>query len=171
MDSLLEEWRDVEGFPGYRVSSYGRIETTRHGKCLIRTINPTGKHDAYLRVKLAEGIPRKGVGKLVHRLVMEAFVGPSELQVNHIDGNKTNNRLDNLEYVTGSENNLHAYRTGLRKRQIGEEASGSKLVECEVVEIRRRLETETVSGIARDLGLNRKTIQAIKHGRSWSHVG
>ena len=70
--------------------------------------------DGYCRVDLYDGFGNQSI-KRVHRLVAEAFIPNPENkpQVNHIDGNKRNNDVTNLEWVTGSENMIHAYRTGL----------------------------------------------------------
>ena len=74
----------------------------------------------------------------VHTFVALAFHGdkPEGLQVNHIDGVKTNNSPDNLEYVTLSENLLHAYRLGLIKPKVGSSNGNAKLTEQDVKEIR-----------------------------------
>ena len=116
----MEIWKDIKGFEGlYKVSEKGSIYSiprpgTKGG--ILKY-----KYDGdYYRVSLY----KDGVGKqfLVHRILMETFV-PNPLkkpQVNHIDGDKTNNDLNNLEWVTKSENQLHAYATGLQKVNIVE---------------------------------------------------
>lgn len=107
---LDEEWKPFtySGNEIHHVSSCGRIITpsgyvtfgSPHDGYLAFTINTeTGKSTLY-----------------VHRMIMEAFVGPDERQVNHKDGNGENNNLDNLEYATPSENSQHAVQTGLRKK-------------------------------------------------------
>ena len=110
-----EVWRDVVGYEGlYQVSNMGRVKSverdvtvcthcgshTRHRKEHVLT--PRKAPNGYMGV----GLYKDGVMRQfnVHRIVMLAFVGPSELQVNHKDEDKTNNRLDNMEYVTGLEN-------------------------------------------------------------------
>jgi len=105
-----EEWRELPGSEGrYEVSNYGRVRSYRYRKqwhteplYLKNFVSNIG----YLFHRLRIG----GVDKnySVHRLVMLAFVGPSELEVNHKDGNKTNNHISNLEYVTHRENARHA---------------------------------------------------------------
>lgn len=81
----------------YHVDASGNVFNL-HGKQL----KPARDSNGYLQVGLWEN--GKVTRRLVHRFVMEAFIGPSVLQVNHIDGNKTNNCLRNLEYVTASQN-------------------------------------------------------------------
>lgn len=77
--------------------------------------------------------------KTLHRIVYEAFVGPvpKEKEINHRDGNKMNNKLDNLELVTHSENIRHSYGMGLHPRKRGFEIARTKLSELEVNDIRR----------------------------------
>lgn len=103
-----EIWKDIDGFPNYEVSNHGQIrnKTTNH------ILSPIPDKDGYLRVHLNTD---KTV-KRVHRLVAEAFIlNPNnKSQVNHIDGDKTNNDETNLEWVTVGENNIHALKTGLR---------------------------------------------------------
>lgn len=110
----MEQWRDIAGYEGlYQVSDHGRVKRVDRGNILV----PCRTTDGYLRVKLC----RHGVqcSICVHRLVAAAFIQnqDNKPEVNHIDGNKTNNRADNIEWVTHHENVLHACRTGLRDRE------------------------------------------------------
>lgn len=116
----MEVWKDIEGFEGeYKVSNLGSvrsvdrfIDTTRGKRRLEgRLIKPYKTPYGYLVVKLKEK------NMMVHRIVAETFIdNPYGLpQVNHIDGDKTNNNYTNLEWITNRENVIHAYKTGLRK--------------------------------------------------------
>lgn len=115
-----EEWRDVPGYEGrYQVSGAGRMRGIISG----RTLKPQLQNSGYYVVHLSNGKRRDRTVRLVHRLVLAAFVGPSEKDVNHLDGDKTNNARSNLEYVTRAENAAHAVAAGLhvapRKGVIG----------------------------------------------------
>lgn len=107
--AILEEWRSVVGYEGlYQVSDEGRVR--RGGRVLKRQHTANG----YPVVQLwRDGEPKTC---LVHRVVAEAFIGtvPDGKEVNHRDGDKENATPSNLEYVTRSENSIHAYKTGLR---------------------------------------------------------
>lgn len=117
---MLEEWREIKGYEGYyEVSNYGRVRsvtrTIRYKSGHLRVINGQGiklikKNTGYMQVNL--NINSKAKPALVHRLVANAFIeNPmNKPQVNHIDGNGQNNSVLNLEWVTSSENSLHAYR-------------------------------------------------------------
>ena len=100
-----EKWLPVRGYEGkYEVSSRGRVRSVRTGKVLAQCLWNSG----YMGVSLWAN--NKGVNRSVHRLMAESFLNlEPELQVNHIDGNKLNNSLENLEVVTPSENSRHRY--------------------------------------------------------------
>lgn len=96
---MAEKWKAIDDFPRYEVSTEGRVRNVDTGRVLKAEMTIWG----YNRVTLyAE--PCKAVHKVVHRLVAEAFIGKSGLQVNHKNENKTDNRVENLEYVTAKEN-------------------------------------------------------------------
>jgi hypothetical protein len=114
---LDEVWAPVSGFPSYEVSTYGRLYS--HNQNLI--LKPWTSHWGYLQAKLS----MNGITKTVtiHRLVAETFLSGAspDLEVNHIDGDKTYNHVDNLEWVTREENIQHGYDTELissRKRRV-----------------------------------------------------
>lgn len=101
-----ERWKEIKDFPNYLVSDKGRV-MNKNTKRLLKPENRNG----YLSVNLWS--KNKGHHKLIHRLVYYSFAedGNDDLDtfvINHTDGDKSNNRLDNLEKITKSENNLHA---------------------------------------------------------------
>jgi len=104
------EWKPVKGFEAdYAVHFRGVIKNIVTGVFL----KPGRAKAGYLTVSLYKD--KKGNTKTLHRLVAEAFVSGTGECVNHIDGNKQNNHFSNLEFVSFSENNSHAIRTGLKK--------------------------------------------------------
>lgn len=108
----MEEWKDVIGYEGlYMVSSSGEIYSTISKKILRQTKSSTG----YYHVTLY--LDKKASCVNVHRIVADAFLPQKDNcpEINHIDGNKGNNSVINLERVSKSENAIHAYKTGLRK--------------------------------------------------------
>jgi|DEB0MinimDraft_10_1074344.scaffolds.fasta_scaffold176838_1 hypothetical protein len=103
----MEKWNKIKGFKNYLVSDFGRVKNNKTG----RILKPS--KGLYFYVHLCETPKRKTAS--IHRLVAQAFI-ENELnkpQVNHIDGNKLNNHVSNLEWVTGGENIRHARDTGL----------------------------------------------------------
>lgn len=123
-----EIWKDIEGYEGYyQVSNYGNIkslsriiysEKRSNYKTKEKVLRQSNTTTGYKKVELVkEGIKKS---YKVHRLVATAFIPNPENkpEVNHIDGNKINNYIENLEWVTSSENSIHAYETGLNPKKI-----------------------------------------------------
>jgi len=98
-----ERWRPVPDFDGYEVSNMGRVRSLRRKRKLI--LKAARHSRGYLTVWLGMGMQGLGTSFLVHRLVLEAFVGPrpAEMCAHHKDGDPTNNKLSNLEWCTGRE--------------------------------------------------------------------
>lgn len=111
-----EIWKDVVGYEGeYQVSNVGRVRSIKKGKCLIlkqfKTLSGYNKCTFWLY--------GKSNNLMVHRLVCSAFIGePNGMQVNHIDENKLNNNIKNLEYVSGRENIQKYYSTRVNKNKL-----------------------------------------------------
>lgn len=107
----MELWVQAKDFPGYEVSSEGRIRNSKTGRILKTFPNPKGYEQLTLRRD------KQQLTRPVHRLVADSFYdGEHEgLDVNHIDGNKKNNRVVNLEWCTRKENTIHAFKNGLAK--------------------------------------------------------
>ena len=127
----LEQWKDIKGYEGlYQVSNYGRVKR-KYNNGKIRILKPISTNNGYLRVSLSKNSVNNTY--FVHRLVAQAFIlnPENKPEVNHIDGDKTNNKIENLEWCTRSENIQHAFYTGLNQIDpalIGK--SGSKPVRC-----------------------------------------
>lgn len=115
----MEVWKDIVGYEGiYEVSNYGRVKRletlvkNKHGYRVVKEKILNTPSYIYQTVFLSNGKVKQ---HYVHRLVATAFI-PNPLnkeQVNHKDGNKLNNNLSNLEWVTKSENQIHAIENGL----------------------------------------------------------
>lgn len=150
----MEEWRDIVGYEGlYQVSSFGRVRSLDKyilrsngvtqfmpGKVMKQRVDAYG----YMLVGLCLPVKRYYTAK-VHRLVASAFLGCSELEVDHIDGNRKNNLLINLRWATSSENKLN------RHKCVG--ASGYVGVR-KTARLRKPYQAYTaVSGVFKHLGL------------------
>jgi len=157
----IKEIRGLEG--RYSVNEEGDVFSHRRGIKL----KPRLVSARYYYVTLT------GKGRLVHRLVAEAFL-PNYLekpQVNHIDGNKLNNHISNLEMATAKENTLHSFKTGLQVSLKGENRWNAKLTNEDVTIIKSLLlKGEKGVSIAKKFGVGRNAISKIKLGKQWSHV-
>lgn len=157
-----EEWKPIPFEPSYEVSNYGNVRNriTRQVKTL--------RYDksGYLRVTLYPS----GITYSIHRLVMETFRPELRNQhIDHIDGNKTNNRLDNLEWVSIKENMIRRSKMypDLTK---GESNAMSKLTEAEVRAIKFNHPDKTNSELAVMYKVNPEQIRRIRNGQRWGHI-
>jgi hypothetical protein len=174
-----EQWRPVVGYEGlYEVSNQGAVRALRRigvyrGRwgeskmvfpARIMKIGTAPNGYQYVKLKKPNG-PSKHY--LCHRLVMAAFVGdPPFLQVNHKDGDKKNNRVENLEYCTAMQNIRHCIDVLGKKR--GEGAGTSKLKEMDIPLIRG--DKRTLREIAKDYGVTLQAIWYVKKRINWGHV-
>lgn len=174
---MEEIWKDVEGYEGhYQVSNLGKVRSldrkvrykggwvsNRRGRLLKQASMKSG----YKTVNLKKGGTRHTF--LVHRLVLINFKGIIlNYQVNHKDGNKENNNLTNLEWMTGSENTKHSVENNLNC--YGEKHGGSKLKESEVKEILYGHKEMTQQEVAKIYGVAQTTISMIRTGINWKHL-
>lgn len=167
-----EIWAAIKGFEGlYEISSQGRVASFQKGP---RHILSPGPHTAgYLQVILSG----RGIGKprTLHRLVAEAFLGWEHgVEVNHKNGNKHDNRLENLELMTRSENILHRIHTlkaSIGRRYKGSEHYNALLTEDKVLKIRsRQLDGLSYHKLAAEFGISKSTIAHVVRRHNWTHV-
>ncbi len=177
---LSEEWRPIPGFEGiYEASNLGRIKRLRRvlvhnygGDRILKEKLPAFRisGNGYYRIRLT--FNKQKTFHFVHRLIAAAFMpcnDPSK-QINHKDCNKFNNCIDNLEWVSGSENMKHAYRNG-RISKLGELNSCAKLN----IESIQRIRIMILNGmnnrqIADCFDVGRSTISLIRNKKLWGHV-
>ena len=166
-----EIWRDVVGYEGdYQVSNFARVKSFKKGKIQIRKV------EVDLNGYVHCGLHKNGKTKhaFLHVLVAQAFISNLEgkTQVNHINGIKTDNRVENLEWVTPAENIAHAFETGLRKS--GCEHFRAKLTAEQVREIRRDCVHGDldfgVKAFARKFNVTPKIISDAYYGESYKDV-
>ena len=162
-------------FPAHKVQNMVRYKDTRYfatfeGEVINgdtgRQLSKTKDAGGYFCVNLYD--PAKHTVR-VHKIIAECFLGESDLVVNHIDGDKTNNDITNLEYITPSENTQHAYDIGLKPK--GSAVSWAKLNEDIVAEIKLMFVNKVSStAIAKQFGVSVGTISNIRSGRAWRSV-
>lgn len=171
----METWKIIPSYPYYSASSLGRIKrnagTPRCSK--DRVLKQRITNYGYLIVSpLRPNTKQKPI--TVHRLVLEAFCGeiPADKeQGNHLNGIKTDNRIENLEYVSRGENIKHSYDTGLHGHYIGENASSAKLTDKAVIDILNRIANkEYRKDIAILYGISNKTIDTLVSGKSYAYL-
>jgi hypothetical protein len=190
---MAQEIHSIPGITGYGASKDGRIWSKRRGDWKELSLSSNGKC-GYMKVNV--GIIRKTYK--VHVLIAMTFIGerPKGMDVNHIDGNKTNNNIDNLEYISRKDNVIHAHKTGLYKsryissdkpkkkkikkskqvsehkpRRMGEQVTGSKLNADQVKEIKRlHSEGRGPKELSSLFGVSAVQIWRITSWLKWKHI-
>jgi hypothetical protein len=183
-----EVWKDVKGYEGiYKVSNFGRV------KSLDREVAPNNRVPYWRKGKICKqsksnlGYMTVGftvnnvkVNKYVHRLVAEAFITNvnNYPQINHIDCDKTNNRINNLEWCTNSQNQIHASKNGLNKLHLhrvaysGEKNGRSLLTKEQVLEIKQKYIPYKYSAkkLAQEYNVSESCITHILNNTSWKEI-
>lgn len=170
---IKELWKPIPEYPGYEVSNNGGLRSYRRyttPRMLHPGLDPWGRPQT--RLRHASGAFRTVA---VHALVAAAFLGPRppRYTINHKDGVRTNNHVDNLEYVTQLENNRHALRLGLREGLKGERSIHALLTDDLVRQIRAELvdyQRGDFTRVARKFGMSLNAITDIYYGRKWKHL-
>ena len=171
------EYREIPGFPGYRVGNDGSVWSCKKSVPLGRGLGTrivltdrwkllsSRRTNGYPRVDLCHN--GKHRNRHVHELVMEAFVGPRPegAVICHYDDDPTNAHLDNLRYAAFQDNEADKLRNG--NRPLGSRVYGSKLTEDQVREIRRLLLTMIPEHVGPLFGINPATVAAIGSGETW----
>ena len=174
----MASWKPVPGFVGlYEISDDGQIvRIATHGahpKAIRRPLRPHQKPEGYLAVDIQQDQVRHRF--YLHRMLWEAFRGPipSGLEINHRDGDRSNNHLDNLELVTRSANMLHCFQelSPSLNRIRGTEHHKAKLTPDDVRHILKLHRAGTSQReIGRMYGVSKNAIRLILKGKNWKHV-
>lgn len=180
MDEII--WRPVVGYENiYEVSNTGLVRSLNHfvehsdGKHRIqkgRVLKTSISNKGYVQVSLSYRKNKFHTG--VHRLVAAAFVGNPENknQVNHKDGDKSNNLVDNLEWCTNQENVIHAVQHNLNNPNFGEKHHNCRLTNKQIIELKRKLtEGQTGASIAREYKMSAAAVSKINKGKTYKNIG
>lgn len=171
---MLEVWKDIEGFEGiYQISNIGRVKSlqrirynTLSENIKERILKPVLNTEGYHQVALYKD--GKNQHPKVHRLVAIAFLSNISLKqyINHIDGNKENNCVNNIEWCTAAENNFHTHR--VLNKCCGSTHHFSKLSELDVNKIKLLfVEGNTIASIAKLFNVSQTSISNIKNKKAY----
>ena len=167
---MAEIWKGIKNFSGYEVSNLGRVRSCkphwRKSHIVVGSVGSGGYH----RITLSK--ENKAYCFLIHRLVLEAFVGPCPpgYEANHKDGIKLGNEPGNLEWTTRSKNMLHAYHLGL-KTQKGLMNPKVRLKEKDVIEIREMAKQGIKKAvISKVFKITSGHLSLIIQHKLWNHI-
>jgi hypothetical protein len=171
----MEIWKDVKGYEGiYQISSLGRLKVKlkfrKYRDYNEKILNPTKDKDGYLRTALTKD--NKKQMKTIHRLVAETFL-ENNLNypvVNHINGIKDDNRVENLEWCSVLQNNLHAIKLGFKKSPNGEKHHMCKISSKEVLEIKENKDNLFQRQLAVKYNISQTQISRILNNKRWNKI-
>ena len=166
---MSKQFKPIKEFINYEICDEGYVISNKPSGRL--KLKPHITNSGYLRINLSKGSVY--VHRSIHRLVAEYFIpNPHKrTEVNHKDGNKTNNHAANLEWVTRKQNVLHSFKEGNRKVLFGDRFKTPKLTEDLVRQIRiKHREGKTISSMSRYYTVSRSTISNVVRGIYWRHV-
>lgn len=180
----IEIWKNIIGYENrYLISNFGNVESLITNKILKQSKDKDGYR--VITIRKIDEIKRKT--KKIHRLVLETFIGicPNGYEAGHLDGNKDNNNIINLKWITPSENGKHKIIHGTspkglkngkythpEKVQKGDDINTSKLTEKDVINIRKLYKTtcKNLSELGRKFGVTHTAIRFIIIGKNWKHI-
>lgn len=169
----MEEWKDIKGFEGrYQVSNTGKVRNAKSGNLLsLNRLTKCGYRKAALYLE-----NRKSKECRIHRLVAETFISNPDNKetVNHKDGDKLNNHVNNLEWATRSEQVFHSYELGLKNPLSGTSSPHSKLTDDQVREIRSLYIPQSKEfgavALSKKYNVSHRVILLVAKGKSYKHV-
>lgn len=154
--------KPIKEYECYSITKTGKVWSHINNR-FLKPFDNSG----YLRIRFKiEWYPHKSF--LIHRLVATAFIPNPENkpQINHIDGNKLNNNVSNLEWATSKENNKHSYDTGLNKIRTGNDGANSKMIiNTETMKI-----YGTITEACKDIGYHPSTVSCMLNGKKTKTV-
>ena len=168
---MTEIWKDIKGYEGlYQVSSLGRVKRTYKNK-KERILKIYLRKDGYFQIQLSNQSKFKQF--LIHRLIAHAFIPNPDNKpfINHINGVRNDNRIENLEWCTNKENIHHAIKNGSRNDK-GENNPNSKLTEEQIRTIKWLLKNSNLKQkeIANMFNVHPTHISSIKRNKYWNFV-
>lgn len=151
---MQEEWKEISEYPDIKISNTGKIYSKYSKRLQKITLNNEGYYVVNVR-----SLTRGRNSHLLHRIIAQAFIPNSNNLncVNHIDGDKKNNKISNLEWVTKADNNRHAYKTGL--------ANTEKAVIAKNIKTGEIIEFKSAREITRQLGIDYRQVSDTCYGK------
>lgn len=182
INNLIDEiWKKIKGFPKYQISNFGRVKSfkqKRNGRILKQQINIV---NGYLQIRLSRN--NRVETKFVHRLLLKLFTNSNytDLEINHINGIKSDNRLENLEWINHFKNMKHFWKSDLSNKTRlkmsetqhkfkGNKSPNHKLNQNDIIRIRDYLKEEllTQKEIAKRFNISQQMISKINNNKNWS---